>query len=116
MHQEEESSAECARATFAILRVRRCLALCIHAHCVGGGARSAFAAENKVPNINHFRRILEVFLQVDGNSDLNYSSHAKFKFSGLQDIPKSCFFCVLLQTEPRATLKGTWGAIFVDFF
>ena len=44
-------SAECARATFAILRVRRWLALCIHAHCVGGGARSAFAAENKVPTM-----------------------------------------------------------------
>ena len=44
-------SAECARATFAILRVRRCLALRIHAHCVGGGARSAFSAENTVPNM-----------------------------------------------------------------
>ena len=33
------------------LRVRRWLALRIHAHCVGGGARSAFSAENTVPTM-----------------------------------------------------------------
>ena len=46
--------------------------------------------------MNDFGTILEVSLQVDGNSDFDYPSCAIFKFSVLQGVPESQFFQIFL--------------------